>query len=244
MKTFRLISFACSALLAFGSLARANLLVNPGFETGDFTGWQVAGVSEVLSHSPYAHSGTFGASLGEGTLTQAVTTTAGHVYDLSFYLKQIPEGDTQLLTLKWDNWDVPPGLDYGAVTLVDASGLASPASGWAKYDYKILALGNVGTLQFEFQTQAVTFPDNTAVDDFSLTDTGVIKALPILDGVKIGLPSPVLPNDTTYVLSSSITVASPVPEPSTYGMIGAAMLGGVVLLRRRAARADVGRAES
>jgi len=241
MKMFSSVSLACSTLLALTSVSRANLLVNPGFESGDASGWTIAGVSEVLSGSPYNHSGTYGVSLGEGTLTQAVATTAGHVYDLSFYLKQIPDGDTQLLTLKWDSWDVPPGQDYGAVTLVDASGLADIASGWVKYDYHVLALGNVGTLQFEFQTQADTFPNNTAVDDFSLTDTGALMALPVLNGVAIGLPSPVLPSEAPYLLSSSITVGSPVPEPSTYGLIGAAMLAGAALLRRRTTRNRISR---
>jgi N-acetylneuraminic acid mutarotase len=71
-----------------------NLVVNPGFETSDFTGWtpvrcRVDGI--------YVHSGRYSAHLGtpnincspsicSGTLDQTITTVAGQLYHVDFWL--------------------------------------------------------------------------------------------------------------------------------------------------------------
>ena len=55
-----------------------NVIVNCGFETGDFTGWTLTGntgFTGVTSGSPYVNSGTYGAYLGpvgsDGFLSQS-----------------------------------------------------------------------------------------------------------------------------------------------------------------------------
>jgi PEP-CTERM motif len=55
-----------------------NVIVNCGFETGDFTGWTQGGntgFTGVTSSAPYVNSGTYGAYLGpigsDGTLSQS-----------------------------------------------------------------------------------------------------------------------------------------------------------------------------
>jgi hypothetical protein len=66
-----------------------NIVNNSGFETGDFTGWSTGGNRGVDMDS--AHSGTFGAFMGltEGDtfVSQDLNTTAGSLYDLSFFLQ-------------------------------------------------------------------------------------------------------------------------------------------------------------
>ena len=70
-----------------------NLVTNPGFETGDFTGWTPSTCS-VQSDNP--HSGTYEALLGcipftcpfdcGGTLDQTITTVVGQSYYVDFWL--------------------------------------------------------------------------------------------------------------------------------------------------------------
>ena len=63
---------------------------NGGFETGDFTGWTQGGDLSFTSVSTtMPHSGTFfyeAGPLTEGTLDQAIATTAGKTYTVDFWL--------------------------------------------------------------------------------------------------------------------------------------------------------------
>jgi hypothetical protein len=75
----------------FAGAAQANMITNPGFETGDFTGWVLSGdTSFVLVDDFSPHSGSFGAFLGTsgstGSLTQTLATTVGVSYDIEFWL--------------------------------------------------------------------------------------------------------------------------------------------------------------
>ncbi len=71
--------------------ASANLIVNGGFETGNFSGWTQGGnpgFTNVITG--IAHSGTYAADLGpvgsDGFLSQTLTTTPGKSYRVSFWL--------------------------------------------------------------------------------------------------------------------------------------------------------------
>ena len=95
------ISIAVAMATLLAGAARAEQIVNGGFETGDFTGWTVADPSGFtlvestftsptngLTYTP--HSGTFFAALGaegaDGTLSQTFADVAGKSYEASFYL--------------------------------------------------------------------------------------------------------------------------------------------------------------
>jgi hypothetical protein len=96
MKTRKHAFFGILALVSLLGLgitqsARANLITNPGFETGDFTGWNLSGNTGSTSVcAGCGHSGTYGAVLAavgsEGFITQSLTTVPGGVYTLSFWL--------------------------------------------------------------------------------------------------------------------------------------------------------------
>jgi hypothetical protein len=81
------------ALLVHAAPASANLLTNPGFETGDLTGWTQTGnlgFVNVTTVPTYVHSGAFGLGLGSvgslSFLTQDVTTVPGDQYSITFWL--------------------------------------------------------------------------------------------------------------------------------------------------------------
>lgn len=76
--------------------ARAqNLITNPGFETGNFSGWTTvpATLGSDFGVSGTPHSGTFAAFFGAVTppfddaISQDVATTPGDLYDFDFWLR-------------------------------------------------------------------------------------------------------------------------------------------------------------
>ncbi len=94
-----------------------NLVTNCGFETGDFTGWSVTGVTDFVFVDGDPHSGNRAASLGpfggDGFLTQFVGDNST-LYSVSFYLAQLDD-PPNTFTVFWNGVDVGPDL-------VDASG--------------------------------------------------------------------------------------------------------------------------
>ncbi len=78
------------AAIAGPALANPNLVANPGFETGDFTGWSVnADAAYVLSDTNGVNTGTYAAFFGDvgqlGSISQTIATAAGQSYTFSFY---------------------------------------------------------------------------------------------------------------------------------------------------------------
>jgi hypothetical protein len=230
-----------STLLALAPI-HAQLIKNGGFETGDFTDWDKAGTTEIKTGSPgsaFVHTGSFGATLGSGTLSQAFITNPGQTYKVEFLMNAILFKSPGLIEVTWGNFDIPNNLDLGSVRLFDAFADPSPIPdlGWYKYSYSLLALGNVSSLKFEFQTQAAFYPDNAALDGVKVNALPGFIALPPLNGVPIGEPSPELAYER-YVISSSVQF-SPVPEPSTYAALAAVGLLSLAARRRFSKRAAV-----
>jgi hypothetical protein len=90
---------SCVGILALAGLltmgiaqsAKANLIVNGGFETGDFTGWTQTGNTNFTfvdgePHPPGNRAAWFGAA-DFGGIFQSVATTAGAAYHFDFWLK-------------------------------------------------------------------------------------------------------------------------------------------------------------
>ncbi len=76
---------------ALATPAHANLVLNGGFETGDFTGWTELGdptYNIVWAGNP--HSGFYAGLSGPvdvlGGISQSIATIAGHSYEVSFWL--------------------------------------------------------------------------------------------------------------------------------------------------------------
>jgi hypothetical protein len=152
------------AVLASAALtARANLVANPGFETGDFTGWTQTGDNSFTDVQTFdVHSGTYAAEFGptssDGGITQNITTVAGQGYDVSFWL---------------DNRDTSGGshmsASFAGVTLLTSPN-GSPGFPYTFYSFtNIIATSNSSALSFSFFNP----PSWWDLDDVSVTPTVV-----------------------------------------------------------------------
>ena len=123
----------------------ANLVANCGFETGDFTGWTLAGndvptqlgnlygvegVDPVDGISP--NSGDYQAYFADLvadsiTLSQTVATVAGGEYEVSWYMAQ----DTAPVSPYSNQFSA----SFGGVSLVSAS--VVPVQGYTYYSFEI-----------------------------------------------------------------------------------------------------------
>jgi hypothetical protein len=78
-----LLALTAVATLSIAYPAKANLITNGGFETGDFSGWSVSGPASVEGTvgSIPPHSGNFQAQLDvSASIGQTLATTPGQVY--------------------------------------------------------------------------------------------------------------------------------------------------------------------
>lgn len=92
-----LIALAAAVIVASPAAATVNLVVNGGFETGDFTGWtrsNTQNATAINSNSPFEGSfdarlrtTTSGGNAGYRTLSQFITTNVGYSYQLSYALR-------------------------------------------------------------------------------------------------------------------------------------------------------------
>jgi hypothetical protein len=90
----KIVLFIVAVVASAALSAHANLVLNPGFETGDFTSWTNNSGGNFVN-AANAHSGTYSAWMGavgtDGSFQQAIATTPGQLYNVSFWL-QSPGG--------------------------------------------------------------------------------------------------------------------------------------------------------
>ncbi len=131
------------------------LVVNGGFETGDFTGWTHGGNTGFTSVTTgfYAHSGMFGASLGpvgsDGLLSQSIQTITGKPYIVSFALNNASGPND--FSASWN------GTTF-------FSQINVPANQWQVLSFTEVGTGGPVTLQFAFRND----PSFLALDDVSV----------------------------------------------------------------------------
>jgi hypothetical protein len=123
------------------------LVQNPGFETGDFTGWTLKGdggnvnfVDNGIYITP--HSGSYAAALGEvgstlATLSQTLPTSVGQTYLLSLWL------DSPNVTSYTPNRF---NVIWNGVNLYDKSNIAR--IGWTNLQFTVKATASSTVLQF------------------------------------------------------------------------------------------------
>lgn len=86
------LAFALTFVCAAPAVAQ-NLVANPGFETGDLTGWTFDGSPSLngVNTAFGVHGGAFGMVFGESggaaTLSQTLATVAGQRYTVAFWFQ-------------------------------------------------------------------------------------------------------------------------------------------------------------
>lgn len=175
--------------------AQANIVTNPGFETGDFTGWTLSGdTSFTLVDDFFPHSGSFGAFLGTcdfddpscdgstGSITQTLATTAGASYDIEFWLNV--EITPNFLSVSFDGIVLDSLTDI--TTFIDGGcSHPSPIAGgcYTLFSYTASASSATTDLVFTFQHD----PWGWDLDDVSVEAATAVPESGSLLLVAVGL---------------------------------------------------------
>ncbi len=137
------------------------LILNSGFETGDFTSWTLSGNSTntyVSGSSIFVHSGNYAARLGPvgslGYLSETVPTVPGEPYVLSFWLENPDGGLPNEFSVSWNG-----NVIYDQTNL--------PAFTWTNLQFAVQATGSSSVVQFGARND----PQYFDLDDVSLTGT-------------------------------------------------------------------------
>jgi hypothetical protein len=160
--------FAAFSLALVGAPAlAANLVVNGGFETGDFTGWTItpAGSGSLFFVDSAPHTGTYGAAFGatEGIadeISQSIPTAAGNRFTLTFWVFNSGEGSDSL-EVRW-----------GGAFVFYENPVLIPSGAWTQLTFSLAASANVTELSFS----AFDDPSYIYLDDISVeTDNLVVN---------------------------------------------------------------------
>src|ERR1039457_2625798 len=178
--------FSARAVLVIGLVLRAglaaaqNLVTNPGFETGNTTGWFAFGSPTISIETSQVHSGAYACLVTNRTATYmgiaqsfVGVLQAGQTYNVSASVRLV-SGGNQTMQLTMQKTD-GSGMSYAAI----ASGSVS-SSGWTQLSgqYTYNPSGTVTALNLYAEVPSST---NAAfyIDDVQLSEGPVITNSPI-----------------------------------------------------------------
>ncbi|MDD5141210.1 MAG: immunoglobulin domain-containing protein [Verrucomicrobiales bacterium] len=161
-------------LLGLRAFGQVEFMLNGGFESGDFTNWNLTGddtwtIVDTGHNSGIApRTGSYEAALGTagslGYLSQTVATTPGTSYLLSFWLNHSGGDPNDVFIVSWNG-----------TTLLDETNPPAPA--WTSYQFVVTATGTSTVLQFGYEAGDT---DYLGLDDVSLqSQTNIAPAVTI-----------------------------------------------------------------
>ncbi|RJR43274.1 MAG: hypothetical protein C4567_06020 [Deltaproteobacteria bacterium] len=164
MRRLTAILILAVSLFLAQTAAAENLLVNGGFETGDFNGWTKENpFGEVSQERPY--EGQWSASLnsGEMKLSQTIATTPGQVYQVSFWYAGGSD-QNNYLEVKWDGEVIygNSSFSYSNHKFVNVIQSAAGASAKLEFIYT----------DWSYRTHPVFYLDDIRVEHNLLTNPG------------------------------------------------------------------------
>ena len=184
---FSNVTAGLTQVLTVNLLVAQNLVLNGGFETGDFTGWTLQGTSAYNhaagsasspAHPELVHSGAYGALLGEvstlGYLSQTLSTVTGQLYLLSFWVNSpyFTGGDSP------NEFQVSWNVGGATTILYDQANLAP--FNWTNLQFAVPATAPSTVLQFGARND----PQEFGLDDVSVVPIAPpkIRGVALLSG--------------------------------------------------------------
>jgi len=169
--------FAAGIALILANSAKANLVVNGDFESGDFTGWAlfgntgftgVSGSFGGVSPESGSYQAYFGAVGSAGGIAQTVvTTTPGASYSFDFWLYNFG-GTPSSVNVTWGGSTVLSEVNPGSF-------------GYTEYSYTETATSSATSIAFAFQQNPSYFLlDNVSVTPVPEPTTMVAGAMLLL----------------------------------------------------------------
>ena len=229
------VAFLVGVLLAGGG-ARADLITNGDFETGDFTGWSNdAGATIVTGGSALA--GDYSAFLpgggGGGTLSQSITTTTDAITTTFIFSMPDPggAGDRGLNAL----WKESDGSGNGQINLrvvdIDDDGdgdVQVYSSSWQTLPSlkDSVSFGTTNTLTLTINGYGGSFSYDVAVNSSSATGLTYRQNQDLDDLARFYFSNQY--GEDEFTVDNVV-----IPEPATLALAAAGLLG---LRRRRACR--------
>jgi hypothetical protein len=170
MRKFTVALVLVASLLFAQSAAAVNLVINGGFETGDFSNWTLSGNTptnffSVRNVDP--HTGTYALYAGPettlGYISQTLATTPGQAYELSFWVYNPG------LFGEWQPNEVV--VNWGGTAVSDQVNI--PIEDYTEYRVNVLASSTSTDLMVGFRDD----PAFLYFDDFSVNAVPVPGSL-------------------------------------------------------------------